>query len=311
MKVSYVSVGGIIIDDIIRPDGVTHMGVLGGAATHAMAGMRVWTREVGLLAQVGYNFPPEGWARLETYGVDLSGVKICDVPTPRAWQIFDEEERRTEIFRTPVEDFTRLTTPSLSDVPPSYLDARGFYIVSGEFEWLSYFIEGLKRMGTPVVLWEPAPTCMDKRCKQEVMALLPKVDIFSPNLEEAARVCGKADVGEVLEELTGEGAKVVALRMGEKGSAISTGGQILLIPPAPARVVDVTGAGNAYCGGFLVGYVETGDALTAGLYGAVSASFTVEQLGVPQINSEVEREARERYRELRSSSTGHGQETVP
>jgi sugar/nucleoside kinase (ribokinase family) len=45
------------------------------------------------------------------------------------------------------------------------------------------------------------------------------------------------------------------------------------------KIVDVTGAGNAYCGGFLVGLAETGDLAQAGRYGAVSASFALAQFG--------------------------------
>jgi ribokinase len=52
------------------------------------------------------------------------------------------------------------------------------------------------------------------------------------------------------------------------------------VPAVPvAGIVDVTGAGNAYCGGFLVGLAETGDLGQAGRYGAVSASFALEQFG--------------------------------
>ena len=47
------------------------------------------------------------------------------------------------------------------------------------------------------------------------------------------------------------------------------------------EVVDPVGAGNAFCGGFLTGWVQSGDLLTAGLYGVVSASFLVEAEGVP------------------------------
>jgi len=64
------------------------------------------------------------------------------------------------------------------------------------------------------------------------------------------------------------------------------------------EVVDVTGAGNAYCGGFLVGYVETGDVRMAAMYGAVSASFAVEQFGIPRITAETEQEARHRLAAL-------------
>jgi sugar/nucleoside kinase (ribokinase family) len=56
---------------------------------------------------------------------------------------------------------------------------------------------------------------------------------------------------------------------------------ILHIPAIPVpQVVDVTGAGNCYCGAFLVGWVCSGDLRQAAAYGAVAASFTVEQIGV-------------------------------
>lgn len=51
------------------------------------------------------------------------------------------------------------------------------------------------------------------------------------------------------------------------------------------HVVDVTGAGNAFCGGYAYGWVKThGDALESAYYGAISASFVVEKMGVPQFS---------------------------
>lgn len=53
------------------------------------------------------------------------------------------------------------------------------------------------------------------------------------------------------------------------------------------HVVDVTGAGNSFCGGYCYGYVHTnGDVRESALYGAVSASYTVEQIGVPVLNDD-------------------------
>jgi ribokinase len=51
------------------------------------------------------------------------------------------------------------------------------------------------------------------------------------------------------------------------------------IPAVPVPAIDTTGAGDAYCGGFLAGLVETGDALEAGLRGAVSASLAIQDHG--------------------------------
>ncbi len=53
----FFSIGSVIIDDIVLPDGQTRMGVLGGGATHAATGLRVWSDRVGVCAAVGRNFP--------------------------------------------------------------------------------------------------------------------------------------------------------------------------------------------------------------------------------------------------------------
>jgi sugar/nucleoside kinase (ribokinase family) len=48
------------------------------------------------------------------------------------------------------------------------------------------------------------------------------------------------------------------------------------IPAYPARLEDLTGAGDSFCGGFLAGYQKTFDPLQAVLYGSTSASLTIE-----------------------------------
>jgi ribokinase len=51
------------------------------------------------------------------------------------------------------------------------------------------------------------------------------------------------------------------------------------ILPYPARLDDLTGAGDSFCGGFAIGYAETGDVTRAALYGTVSASYIIEGFG--------------------------------
>ena len=52
-----VCVGSIIIDDIVLPDGVTRMGVLGGGVSHAAAGAATWGERPGIVACVGHDLP--------------------------------------------------------------------------------------------------------------------------------------------------------------------------------------------------------------------------------------------------------------
>jgi sugar/nucleoside kinase (ribokinase family) len=297
--VSYVSIGNIIIDDIVLPDGVTHMGVLGGGGTHAVAGMRIWTHKVGFVAAVGPDLSPECQESLQANKIDLSGVLVREkYQTARAWQIFEWDERRIEIFRTDFDDFIRMT-PKLRELPDNYWLAKGYHVLSDAREGPAEIARAISQKGNARLFWEPPPLIVTPEGRDMAQEVLPLVDIFSPNLREATALCETDDINDILEKLASWGAKVVALRMGIRGSIVrQRNGSTVHVPIVPTEVVDVTGAGNAYCGGFLVGYGETGDIRTAAMYGAVSASFAIEQFGIPIITAETQQEARRRLAAL-------------
>src|SRR5512136_230160 len=97
---------GIVIDDLVFPDGRTVMGVLGGGGPQTAFGMRLpalvgWTATTttGLVAGVGRDLPGEARAWLESAGIDLAGVQATDLPTPCAWQLMEADGRRTQVWR--------------------------------------------------------------------------------------------------------------------------------------------------------------------------------------------------------------------
>lgn len=53
------------------------------------------------------------------------------------------------------------------------------------------------------------------------------------------------------------------------------------------KVVDPTGAGNAFLGAYTIGYLNTGNIIEAACYGSVGASFALEQVGMPEIGSDI------------------------
>ena len=59
----------------------------------------------------------------------------------------------------------------------------------------------------------------------------------------------------------------------------TAGARLLEVPALPVVAIDPTGAGDAFCGGFLAGLMRTGDAFAAACFGTVSASFAVEAFG--------------------------------
>jgi sugar/nucleoside kinase (ribokinase family) len=284
MSASFVSLSNIIIDDIVLHDGRTFMGVLGGAGIHALSGMRLWTKaELGLVASVGDDFERAHCQKFEQMGVSFEGIFFRkNQPTTRAWQIIEVDERRIEIMRA---DEIALPgyQPAIEEIPQSFLSARGYHLhLDDQLEMFPRLLDYLRENNpAATVLWEPTAPA-SKYDSAYLKKLLSLVSIFSPNLVEARLITGLSEEKEMIRYLFEHGAQCVALRMGSQGSCVyADADQGVKIPAIAKKVVDVTGAGNAYCGGFLVAIVQGLSLEEAGLRGAVSGSFEIEQFGVP------------------------------
>lgn len=293
----YLTFSNIIIDDIVLSDGRTFMGTLGGAGTHALIGMRVWSDRLGFVATIGPDFEPAYWEQLDRLGLDRRGIVTRPgYQTARAWQLFEPDERRIEIMRTDLADFFKFT-PYFADMPPDYAQARGIHLQWGEtFEELIELLDQLRAANPKVCLvWEPTLEHLN-RGADAFGAILRRLDLLSPDLGEARTLTGRDDPLEMADTLLAWGAPCVAIRMGANGSLVRAAGEPGWRIPAvpPAALVDVTGAGNAYCGGFLVGLGEGLETREAALRGTVSASFAIEQFGVPHFEAATFAEAERR-----------------
>jgi sugar/nucleoside kinase (ribokinase family) len=275
----FLSIGSVVIDDIVLPDGRTRMGVLGGGATHAAMGMRVWSGRVALLAALGRDFP-EADRRALARAFDLRGQVRRDGPSPRAWQLYEPDGRRTHVDRTDADLFMAMC-PRPDELPAEYAGARGARLECDAPDPLREWMARLRAAGCRHILWEPWNVFCRPQNRELFGELAPLLDVVSPNLFQARRLTGLEDPWQILTALLEAGVRVAVLRMGEAGSLVAGQGEApVAVPAVPvANIVDVTGAGNAYCGGFLVGLAETGDLGQAGRYGAVSASFALEQFG--------------------------------
>jgi ribokinase len=285
----------LIIDDIVLPDGRTHFNTLGGSGTHALVGMRVWSDRLGYFAAVGSDFSTGHREQLERLGADLRGlIEREGYPTARAWQLFETEARRVEVFRTDIEDFYRHKA-QLEEMPPDYLEARGYHLHFGTLAETVELAEKLRAVNpTAYLVWEPTQlefTGTD----DEFHAVLSRVDLVSPDLDEARQMTDQTTTQGMIETLLGWGVPAVALRMGRRGSLVaSVAGEVYAVPAVPTNVVDTTGAGDAYCGGFLVALGTGVDTEEAGAWAAVSASFAIEQFGVPTFDEQTCVEAERR-----------------
>jgi sugar/nucleoside kinase (ribokinase family) len=283
---------GIIVDDVVFPDGRTAMGQLGGGGLYAAVGMRLWARDAGIIAAVGADFDA---GLVAAHGLDASGIFVTGLPTPRAWQLFEEDGTRTQIPRVAHEEWMTQLVVKLSpqSLPPTleaaHFLARGDTVEADLLEELSQ--RGVRLSGEPVI---DATITEDER--NILLRTMHYYTLYSPGETETRLILGTQPVPDLLRRFADYGPEIVALRRGASGSVIyeREKERFWHAPAAPATVVDVTGAGNAYCGGFLMGLVEGVDIARAAAYAAVSAAMTIEQVGPPVITPEVEAQARQR-----------------
>ena len=89
---------------------------------------------------------------------------------------------------------------------------------------------------------------------EKILPTMPYLDYFMPNLEEAQMITGLTDLDELCDFFLSAGAKHVVLKMGARGSLIKDkAGLRLRIPAFKVAVVDTTGCGDAWTGGFIAG----------------------------------------------------------
>jgi sugar/nucleoside kinase (ribokinase family) len=296
MGPDYFAFGNVVIDDIVLWDGRTVMDTLGGCSPHALAGMRLWADRLGCVAVVGPDLPAQHRATLARLGVDQRGlIARAGVATPRAWQLIEADGRRAIAFRTSADEFIR-NSPDFEAIPADYLRARGAHLYwsptpaedADLVERLRAANPRLRLAWEPSWLWEGGPP-------GALAASAALVDLITPDDEMARQLTGQPDEMAALATLRGWGAPLAAIRMGAAGSLVGAAdGAIWRVPAVPTTIVDVTGAGNAYGGGFLVGLATGADAVEAASMAAVSASFALEQFGPPRFDDATAAEARRR-----------------
>ncbi len=284
-SIQCTTVSNVIIDDIVLWDGRTYMGTLGGAGSHAVVGMRTWNdAPLGLVGYVGDDAPEPFVAHLQRLGVSPNGlVRRAGLPTPRAWQLFEADGKRTQVFRTSHPEFVA-NQVRFDELHAEVQQAYGFHVQrGGSMEETTRLVRQLKMVNpSAVVVIEPVDAFLGLD-RAAWTPLLRECDVFLPNLEEAAVLTGEVSPADMSAALLDWGSDRVVIRMAEQGIwAQDRQGNRWRVPAVPTQVVDVTGAGNAFCGGLLAGAVEGLPFLETALRGLVGASFAIEQVGVPE-----------------------------
>lgn len=297
--------GGLRIDYVITVEGKVRLRQKGGNALYAAAGARLWIDEVALLARAGKNYPEEWLEDLTEKGFNAEG--IVRVP---GWQemrtFYAYPDPRTRVDTNPREHFERVGHPlpdDLEDYEHSLVSQRNqtdnpLMLRAGDVpdfadDYDAAHIAPLgalaqkelatefRTRGISQITLDPGEYDLTSENEAYFRETCAQVDVMLPSELEINILLGDIDVREAAEELANWGPGVVVVKQGPAGCLVyeRDAGRFTKIPAYPTDVVDVTGAGDSFCGGFSVGLRRTDDPIQAAMMGTVSASFVIEDYG--------------------------------
>jgi ribokinase len=117
--------------------------------------------------------------------------------------------------------------------------------------------------------------------RRSLTALKPIIKrsfVMLPNENEIKLITGK-DYEEGSKILMKEGVSVVAVKLGERGCYVTDGKESHLVEPYEKELVDTTGAGDAFCAGFLYGLIKGRDLYQCGKLGNFVAAHCISKMG--------------------------------
>lgn len=308
MAVKYLCVGSLALNDTVYANGRTSMGDPGGNALYAAVGANLWSNEVGIAAVVGYDWPANYTDMLRQSSIDTSGLINKDDETLRAWTIYEVSgfrryfSRNTEVvLLTPSPYSSSLLTaeeaaayseaarrvhlrnsPLPQELPAHLWDVDYIHLCPMRLETTLSWIDYLQDKPDIFVSVDIAPYPINSNLDDpDLTKLLSRADAFMPSEAEAESLMPGYELETFCCEIASRGPKIVVIKQGDHGAFVydHPNKGFHQIQPYLAEVDDLTGAGDSFCGGFAVGYLETKDALAAALYGTVSASFIIEEFG--------------------------------
>jgi sugar/nucleoside kinase (ribokinase family) len=274
-------VGHFALDTIRLPSRSSPFGVLGGSVTYVSFVAKRLDATVSVISKVGGDFPEAYMWWLREEGIDLSSVRKLANGQTTSFDLGYNEDLSNRTLQLK----SKASPISMRDLPRS-LRAKAVHIapIAGEISYavvkrlkgcadvLSLDPQGLLRRFGKAGNVTPRSR-VDKR-------LFSLINIYKSSLDEIRVLTGHSDLNAAVNAIHDFGVETVIVTLGAKGAVLSVEKTLYNIPACSSRVlVDPTGAGDAFIGGFLTEYIRQKDSLWCACVGSAAASLVIEGIG--------------------------------
>ena len=281
---SVLVVGSVAYDSVVTPTG-SRSEALGGSATYfCVAGS--YFAPVSVVAVVGQDFRSEDLAMIKQRGVDTTGIAREQGKSFRWSGKYGEEDLNARTtLDTQLNVFAEFSPRLSAD------HKRAPYV------FLANIDPELQRDVLSQVSTQPMLVALDTMNfwiggkNDQLRDVVRDIDVLFMDESEARQFAGHANLVKAAREIMDLGPTVVVLKRGQHGVLLFQPGSVFAAPAFPLEdVVDPTGAGDAFAGGFIGYLAATGDLNPGGfrratVLGSVMGSFAVESFSLDRLAS--------------------------
>lgn len=297
---SILVVGSVAFDSIETPSGKRER-VLGGAATHFALAASFFT-DVRVIGVVGEDFLPEHERVLTAKGVDTRGIERAPGKSFHWTGSYVQDLNAADTLATDLNVFAEFEPK----IPAEYLDSEFLFLANIDPVLQLRVREQMPKVrmvaGDTMNYWIAAH-------RENLLKVLTVLDVLLINDGEARMLSGETNALRAAQMVMALGPKALVVKHGEYGATVySREGKHFRSPALPmGEVVDPTGAGDSFAGGFY-GYIASQGRMTpevvrtAMFYGSVMGSFAVEKFGTERLQVTTRAEIDERFAALKELS---------
>jgi sugar/nucleoside kinase (ribokinase family) len=274
--------------------------MLGGSAVHFALAASFFT-DVRVVGPVGDDFGETEYGALRERGVNTGDIEQVEGGRTFFWRGHYEFD-----LNTAHTDDTQLNV--FGDFEPKLSE----HSRNADTLFLANIQPGLQRQvraqceGAALAGLDSMNLWIDT-ARESLVEAIASVDVVLMNDAELRMLTGQPNLYRAAREVMGMGPRMVVAKQGEYGVALYTADDFFALPAYPLEtVVDPTGAGDSFAGGFL-GYIDAhGEDLSpqalrrATTFGSVMASFNVEEFGTERVRRLTHDEIEQRFDEFRA-----------
>jgi len=286
MSLDVVCFGALNLDKLYRVERIAERGgesfivdcemSPGGSAANTATGLARLELKTGYIGKVASD--REGEILLKSFrdeGVDTGGVVVSkDGRSGSVIGFIDKRGERVLYVDPGVNDTLRFDEISLDYVGAAEFLHLTSFVGRIPFEAQKKLVKSLTR---PKLSFDPGEIYVRKGLAA-LRPIIRRSHVLLPNESELKLLTGEGYV-EGARILLREGVDIVAVKLGEKGCYVTDGRETHLIEPSSVKVVDTTGAGDAFCAGFLYGLMKGRDLYACGRLGNFVAARCIEKVG--------------------------------